>query len=221
VMGATKRAAEILLLDLSRQTRMTTTVVRFGNVIGSSGSVVPLFVEQIAAGGPVTVTHPDVTRYFIRTSEAISLVLQAASLGNAGQIFTLDMGDAVRVADLARDLIRLSNHTEDEIPIVFTGLRPGEKLFEEIRLQGESVRPTVHPQIVITEAPQPDAVKVEQWMRSAARIRTMEQAVTALQELIPEFEREDTVPSAKRPRDFKSGELKLMPLRGTATSIVG
>src|SRR5262249_57826702 len=110
--------------------------------------VTRLFLGQLAGGGPLTVTNPEVTRYFIRTSEAISLVLQAATLGSDGQIFMLDMGEPIKIADLARDLIRLSNHTEDEIQIVFTGLRRGEKLFEEIRLEGESIEPTVHPQIV-------------------------------------------------------------------------
>ncbi|HEY5611341.1 MAG TPA: nucleoside-diphosphate sugar epimerase/dehydratase, partial [Thermoanaerobaculia bacterium] len=155
VMGATKRAAEIALLDLARTSAMKLTIVRFGNVIGSSGSVVPLFLEQIAQGGPVTVTHPEVTRYFLRTSEAISLVLQAASLGDGGRVFMLDMGEPVRIIDLARDLIQLANQSEREIPILITGMRPGEKLFEEIRLDGEFVHPTDHPQIVITETPQP------------------------------------------------------------------
>jgi FlaA1/EpsC-like NDP-sugar epimerase len=164
VMGATKRAAEILLLDLAPGD-MKLTIVRFGNVIGSSGSVIPLFLEQIAAGGPVTVTHPEVTRYFLRTCEAVSLVLQAATLGTRGNIFMLDMGEPVKIVDLARDLIRLSNHTQDEIPMVFTGLRPGEKLFEEIHMEGESIRPTMHPQIVITEAPQPDSGAVRRWLR--------------------------------------------------------
>ena len=187
VMGATKRAAEIVLLDIAAETPMKMTIVRFGNVIGSSGSVIPLFMEQIAAGGPVTVTHPDVTRYFIRTSEAISLVLQAATLGDAGRIFMLDMGEPVKIVDLARDLIRLSNHTEDEIPIQFTGLRPGEKLFEEIHLTGESIHPTVHPQIVVTEAPQPDRQVVERWTAAASLAKTHETAIDALRRLLPEY----------------------------------
>jgi FlaA1/EpsC-like NDP-sugar epimerase len=187
VMGASKRAAEILLLDLARDSAMKMTIVRFGNVIGSSGSVIPLFIEQIAAGGPITVTHPEVTRYFIRTSEAISLVLQAATLGDGGRIFMLDMGEPVKIVDLARDLLRLSNHTEDEIPIQFTGLRAGEKLFEEIRLHGESISPTVHPQIVVTEAPQPDRAFVERWSASAALARTAEEAVERLHRLVPEY----------------------------------
>lgn len=219
VMGASKRAAEILLVDLAANKRMTTTVVRFGNVIGSSGSAIPLFIEQIAAGGPVTVTHPDVTRYFIRTSEAISLVLQAATLGNAGQIFTLDMGEPVKVADLARDLIRLSNHTEDEIEVVFTGLRPGEKLFEEIRLDGESMHPTVHPQIVITEAPQPDSVRVHDWLRDVPSIRTADQAVAALRTLVPEFETPPQ-PGSSRPRQHLR-DIHMMTLPATESLMPG
>ena len=187
LMGASKRAAEILLLDHARRSSMKVTAVRFGNVIGSSGSVIPLFMEQIAAGQPLTVTHPDVTRYFIRPSEAISLVLQAATLADAGQIFMLDMGEPIRIADLARDLIRLSNHTEDEIPVIFTGLRPGEKLFEEIRLEGESIVPTVHPQIVVTRACQPEANVVANWVANARTIRRPDEARAALRRLIPEY----------------------------------
>jgi FlaA1/EpsC-like NDP-sugar epimerase len=189
VMGATKRAAEILLLDLAREATMKVTIVRFGNVIGSSGSVIPLFMEQIAAGGPITVTHPDVTRYFIRTSEAISLVLQAATLGDGGHVFMLDMGEPIRIIDLARDLVRLSNHSEDDIAIVCTGLRPGEKLFEEIRLSGESIHATLHPQIVITEAPQPQPGIVAAWLDRARSAATTPEAIDALQSLTPEYAR--------------------------------
>jgi FlaA1/EpsC-like NDP-sugar epimerase len=188
VMGASKRVAEILLLDLGAQSAMVVTIVRFGNVIGSSGSVVPLFLEQIAAGGPVTVTHPDVTRYFIRTSEAISLVLQAATLGDPGRVFMLDMGEPLKILDLARDMIRLSNHAEDEIPIAFTGLRPGEKLFEEIRLHGESIHPTVHPQIVVTEAPQPWPHAVAKWIEAFNDSDPTPDRVRALlRDLVPEY----------------------------------
>jgi FlaA1/EpsC-like NDP-sugar epimerase len=187
VMGAAKRAAEIALLDLARKSEMRVSIVRFGNVIGSSGSVIPLFLEQIQEGGPVTVTHPEVTRYFLRTSEAVSLVLQAATLGTGGEVFMLDMGEPVKIVDLARDLIRLSNHTEDEIPIVFTGMRPGEKLFEELRLEGESISPTVHPQIVITQAPQPEKKIVDGWLARATRVSAADAAVKLLKELIPEY----------------------------------
>jgi FlaA1/EpsC-like NDP-sugar epimerase len=190
VMGATKRAAEILLLDAIRDTDMKITIVRFGNVIGSSGSVIPLFMEQIAAGGPITVTHPGVTRYFIRTSEAISLVLQAATLSAGGRVFMLDMGEPVKIVDLAHHLIRLSHHADQDIQIVFTGLRPGEKLFEEIRMEGESIHPTVHPQIVITEAPQPDAAKVRHWLSRAAASTTMNggEVRAILRELVGEYQ---------------------------------
>jgi len=189
VMGASKRAAEIALLDAARGGAMKVTVVRFGNVIGSSGSVIPLFMEQIAAGGPVTVTHPEVTRYFLRTSEAVSLVLQAATLGDAGQIFMLDMGEPVKILELAHDLIRLSNRDESEVSVVFVGLRPGEKLFEEIRLHGESIRPTIHPRIVITEAPQPESGVVARWLAAAKSDHNMtaERAIAHLQALVAEY----------------------------------
>ncbi|MBW3671707.1 MAG: polysaccharide biosynthesis protein, partial [Acidobacteria bacterium] len=187
VMGASKRAAEIFLLDSADRSSMRMTIVRFGNVLGSSGSVIPLFMEQIENGGPVTVTHPDVTRYFLRQSEAISLVLQAATLGDDRNIFMLDMGEPIRITELARDLIRLSG--DDSIEIQFTGLRPGEKLFEELRLDGESARPTDHPQIVITAAPQPDHELVEMFVRrlEMAILSNLEDPVRVLQELIPEY----------------------------------
>lgn len=198
VMGATKRAAEILLLDAIRNTPMKMTIVRFGNVIGSSGSVIPLFMEQIAAGGPITVTHPGVTRYFIRTSEAISLVLQAATLGDGGRVFMLDMGEPLKIVDLARDLIRLSSHSESDIPIVYSGLRPGEKLFEEIRMEGESIHPTVHPQIVITEAPQPDPAKISHWLhRAFASISDAAEVRRLIRDLVCEYQVSDEEPARR------------------------
>ena len=144
VMGATKRAAEMVVSAMATEHQGTRFIaVRFGNVLGSSGSVIPKFKEQIARGGPVTVTHPDIIRYFMTIPEAARLVLQAAAIGETGQVLVLDMGEPVRIVDLARDLIRLSGHSVDEIPIIFSGLRPGEKLFEELLACGDTTLPTL------------------------------------------------------------------------------
>ena len=143
VMGATKRAAEMVVSQLAAQWPATRFMaVRFGNVLGSSGSVIPKFKEQIARGGPVTVTHPEITRYFMTLSEAARLVIQAAVIGETGQVYVLDMGEPVKIVDLARDMIRLSGHTLDEIPIVFSSLRPGEKLYEELLADADTSVPT-------------------------------------------------------------------------------
>jgi FlaA1/EpsC-like NDP-sugar epimerase len=210
VMGASKRAAEIALLDLARRTKMQISIVRFGNIIGSSGSVVPLFVQQIAAGGPVTVTHPDATRYFLRTSEAISLILQAASIGEG--INMLDMGEPIRIADLARDLIMLSNHSPEDIAITYTGLRPGEKLNESIRSSMEQHVPTEHPRIVGVQSPLPTAAEVDGWFRRLehAAITHSPAIVEVLQELIPEFQQ----PPA--PREIHT-ESETFAVRGIAS----
>lgn len=150
VMGASKRIAERYIGHLAATTGRVFVSVRFGNVLGSTGSVVPIFEAQIEAGGPVTVTHPDMARYFMTIPEASQLVIQAAALGTGGEVFLLDMGEPVRIVDLARDLIRLSGYEpETQIPIVFTGIRPGEKLFEDLSLDHEQHEPTGHPSIVV------------------------------------------------------------------------
>jgi FlaA1/EpsC-like NDP-sugar epimerase len=151
VMGASKRLAELAVQELDARHPATRYVaVRFGNVLGSTGSVIPLFREQIQRGGPVTVTHPDMQRYFMTIPEAAQLVLQAAAMGQGGEIFVLDMGQPVRIADLARDMIRLSGLRPDvDIRIEYTGLRPGEKMFEELHTDGEQVERTRHPMIFI------------------------------------------------------------------------
>jgi FlaA1/EpsC-like NDP-sugar epimerase len=148
VMGATKRAAELYVQALSRQSATHFVTVRFGNVLGSAGSVIPIFRRQIQDGGPITVTHPDMTRYFMTIPEAVQLVLQAAALSSGGETFILDMGQPVRIIDLAHDLIRLSGLEPDkDIEIRYTGIRPGEKLFEELSTVGEGIQRTTHPKI--------------------------------------------------------------------------
>jgi len=154
VMGATKRLAEMVCQSLQRPQGTRFVIVRFGNVLGSTGSVIPKFRQQIAAGGPVTITHPEIRRYFMSIPEAAQLVLQAGLMGNGGEIFVLDMGEPVLIADLARDLIRLSGFGEDDIKLVYTGLRPGEKLYEELLGADEDTLPTPHAKLRIAKARQ-------------------------------------------------------------------
>lgn len=170
VMGASKRLAELLLRNLHRTGRAGHTkimAVRFGNVLGSSGSVVPIFKQQIERGGPVTVTHPDVTRYFMTIPEAVGLVLQSSLLGSGGEIFVLDMGPPVKIADLARQMILLSGFQPGvDIEIVFTGLKPGEKLYEELQHRTEEHQPTSHPQVMKFVTKEDDLKSLEADLRA-------------------------------------------------------
>ena len=164
VMGATKRLAEMVCQGLQESTGTRFVMVRFGNVLGSSGSVIPKFREQIKSGGPITVTHPEITRYFMSIPEAAQLVMQAGLMGSGGEIFVLDMGEPVRIIDLARDMIKLSGLQEDEIAIEFSGLRPGEKLYEELLADDESTLPTPHEKLRIASARLADIAWVDEML---------------------------------------------------------
>jgi FlaA1/EpsC-like NDP-sugar epimerase len=189
-MGATKRLAEMVCQALQARSQTRFEMVRFGNVLGSAGSVIPKFQEQIDKGGPVTVTHPEMVRYFMSIPEAAQLVLQAASMGLGGEVFVMDMGEPVRIVDLARDMIRLSDLSESEIRIVYTGLRPGEKLFEELLADDEHTRPTPHPKLRIAKAREVDPDWLEgllEWLRND-RIPTDSEVRRDLKRWVPEYQ---------------------------------
>ena len=191
IMGSSKRIAEMYIQDLNNTSKTHFMTVRFGNVLGSNGSVIPIFNKQIADGGPVTVTHPEMTRYFMTIPEASQLVLQAATMGSGGEIFLLDMGEPVKIVDLARELITLSGFRPGEdIEIEFSGLRPGEKLFEELSIEGEDMIATEHPKIAIWKT----ISKERQTLRSGiekvidiAHTQDRSEIVATIKELIPEF----------------------------------
>lgn len=189
VMGATKRLAEMVCQALQQPDGTHFVMVRFGNVLGSTGSVVPKFREQIARGGPITVTHPEITRYFMLIPEAAQLVLQAGMMGKGGEIFVLDMGDPVKIVDLAKDLIRLSGLSEDDINIMFTGLRPGEKLYEELLADDEHTLPTPHPKLRTAQARGADEAVLKNIL-VAVNARSMlddAEAKRALTQWVPEY----------------------------------
>ena len=191
VMGATKRVAEHLVHECAVRRKSGYASVRFGNVLGSRGSVVPTFMRQIAEGGPVTITHPDMTRYFMTIPEAVQLVLQAAALGDEGEIFVLDMGEPVRVLDLAVDLIRLSGLEPGvDVEVHFTGTRPGEKLYEELFFKGAHVVPTDHPKILRardSEAADDTGESIATLIQAAAENRSPGHIRRLLTRLIPEY----------------------------------
>ena len=191
VMGATKRLSEMVCQALQAGSSSTRfEMVRFGNVLGSAGSVIPKFQEQIDRGGPVTVTHPEMVRYFMSIPEAARLVLQAGSMGLGGEVFVMDMGEPIKIVDLARDMIRLSELSENEIRIVYTGLRPGEKLFEELLADDEHTRATPHPKLRIAKAREVDPDWLEgllAWLNQD-RIPTDSEVRRDLKRWVPEYQ---------------------------------
>jgi len=178
VMGATKRAAEIYVQSKNKESHTTYVTTRFGNVLGSNGSVIPIFKKQIENGGPITVTHPDVTRFFMTIPEAVQLVLEAGAMSEGGEIFAFDMGESIKVADLASNMIRLSGmEPEKDIEIVYTGLRPGEKLYEEVLSNAENTMPTHHPKI----------------LRARIREYAFEEVNAEIKELVALFDKQDNL----------------------------
>lgn len=194
IMGATKRICEMIIQMMDKKYETEFVAVRFGNVLGSNGSVIPLFKKQIAAGGPVTVTHPDIIRYFMTIPEAVSLVLQAGAYAKGGEIFILDMGEPMKIYDLAVNLIRLSGYTPGEdINIIFTGLRPGEKLYEELLLSGEDTTQTTNQRIHIGKPIEMDEERFyEQLGKLEQTVENEEADITGLiQEMVPTFQRKE------------------------------
>ena len=209
IMGVTKRMAELLVQDAARRSGKPYVAVRFGNVLGSRGSVVPFFKKQIEAGGPVTVTHPEVTRYFMTIPEAVQLVLQAATMGHSGDLFMLEMGEPVKIVDLANDLIRLSGLTPGEdIQITFTGLRPGEKLFEELYQGHEDHIPTEHEKILrvtTANAPPDDLSQALDLLYEFTRTGDLQKALSLIADLVPEYRPPEGI-QPRSPEDLRSDD---------------
>ncbi len=213
VMGASKRLAEIVCQSLQGSATQF-VLVRFGNVFGSAGSVIPRFQEQIARGGPITVTHPEITRYFMSLLEATQLLLQAGLQGRGGEILVLEMGEPVRIVDLARDMIRLSGADPDKIAVVFTGLRPGEKLFEELLTPEEATLPTPHPKLRIARARAANLDLVGQMIAWCERDRVADDAEirARLKSWIPEYAPPAGAPVKPIPIEARPGEEAKAPL---------
>ena len=205
VMGASKRLAEMVCQSLQRSQGTRFVMVRFGNVLGSAGSVIPKFREQIAAGGPVTVTHPEITRFFMSIPEAAQLVLQAGTMGSGGEIFVLDMGESVRIVDLARDMIRLSGLGEDDVKIVFTGLRPGEKLYEEVLADDEHTLSTPHPKLRIARARRVEPTWLNELLDWLGQPPRDDRQVRAdLQQWVPEYRSDSAAPGGEPRRSAQA-----------------
>jgi FlaA1/EpsC-like NDP-sugar epimerase len=190
VMGATKRVAELIVRDIARRSGRPYVAVRFGNVLGSRGSVVPTFKDQIAAGGPIRITHPDMNRFFMSIPEAVHLVVQAGGIGASGDLFVLNMGEPVKIVDLAKDLIRLSGLDPESFPIEFTGLRPGEKLYERLWEQGDVVEQTAAPNVLRVKDAAPETTALTQ--RIDALVAVAESGdhlgtVAGLAQLVPSY----------------------------------
>jgi len=208
IMGVTKRVAELMILGFCGQSTRFVSV-RFGNVLGSNGSVLPLFERQIAQRKPVTVTHPEARRYFMTASEAVQLVLQASTMGKGNEIFVLDMGEPVKIVDLAKGLIKLSGlEPEKDVQITYTGLRPGEKLFEELKLEAEGMKPTSHEKIWVLEGGSVNIDQVDDWLRELsllAESRNLAGLIAKLNRIVPEYtpSREILSLDSKSPRPHK------------------
>jgi FlaA1/EpsC-like NDP-sugar epimerase len=216
VMGATKRAAELYIQALAATSATSFATVRFGNVLGSAGSVIPIFRRQIRDGGPVTVTHPDMARYFMTIPEAVQLVIQAAALSRGGETFVLDMGAPVRIVDLAHDLIRLSGLEPDkDIEVRFTGIRPGEKLFEELSTTAEALERTAHPKIFVgsyASAHLPTLRAQLETLGTLCNGASVEELRRSLAQLVPEYGTKtgDSEPPT-RPYAFRESESAGLP----------
>ncbi|MGI6435560.1 MAG: polysaccharide biosynthesis protein [Syntrophomonadaceae bacterium] len=209
IMGASKRIAELVVKDINRNSKTRFAVVRFGNVLGSRGSVVPIFMKQIESGGPITVTHPEMKRYFMTIPEAVLLVIQAGSMARGGEIFVLDMGEPIKIDDLARELIQLSGLKPDkDIDIVYTGIRPGEKLYEELFTDREGLTATPHERIFISTKPIDDkyidiSKSINAMLTRSANGYT--EILKMVRELVPEYQRGNVAEMPSKPKKEQVG----------------